>query len=75
MSRVTVPLFVLGNSADHLVPASHQRRAYEAAAHNESRELHWVKGATHYYTGQGQIERMAEAVTTSITWLQKHGLL
>jgi fermentation-respiration switch protein FrsA (DUF1100 family) len=75
MSRVTVPLFVLGNTADHLVPASHQRRAYDAAAHNPSRTMHWVKGATHYYTGPGQLELMAEAVNVATSWLNEHGLL
>ena len=75
MPRITVPLFVLGNSADHLVPPSHQRRAFEAAAHNSTREIHWVEGATHYYTGPGQFALMAEAVEVVIGFLRKHGLL
>jgi hypothetical protein len=71
---LVVPLFVLGNSADQLVPASHQRDVFEAYSSKE-KDIYWVRGATHYYTGPGQLLKLAEATEECLKWLSKIGLL
>ena len=59
-SRVTVPVLVIGNSADDACTPSHTSRLYEAVGH-ERKQLHVVQGATHYYTGPKGREHLAEA--------------
>jgi pimeloyl-ACP methyl ester carboxylesterase len=59
-SRISVPVLVIGNSADDACTPSHTQRLYDAVTH-EQKHLHVVKGATHYYTGAKGAEHMAEA--------------
>ena len=59
-SRISVPVLVVGNSADDACTPSHTQRLYDAVTH-ERKHLHVVKGATHYYTGAHGAEHMAEA--------------
>jgi pimeloyl-ACP methyl ester carboxylesterase len=58
--RISVPVLVVGNSADDACTPSHTQRLYDAVTH-ERKHLHVVKGATHYYTGAHGAEHMAEA--------------
>ena len=58
--RISVPLFVVENSADDAAPASHPKLVYDAAPQTD-REFHLIKGATHYYKGQPEL--LAEAVS------------
>jgi pimeloyl-ACP methyl ester carboxylesterase len=91
LQRVTVPVFVLGNQADHLVAPTHTDSTFAAAlarparaaagdgagaaAAQPSSELYWVQGASHYYSGPGQKAKLAEAVRASVAWLRRHSLL
>ena len=59
-SRISVPVLVIGNSADDACTPSHTQRLYDAVTH-EQKQMHVVKGATHYYTGVKGAEHMAEA--------------
>ncbi|MEQ8483187.1 MAG: hypothetical protein RIB46_02375 [Pseudomonadales bacterium] len=58
--RISVPVLVVGNTADDACTPNHTTRLYEAVAHDRKR-LHMVKGATHYYTGPDGRAHLAEA--------------
>lgn len=60
---VSVPVLVVGNTADDACTPSQTNRLFEAIPHDNKR-LHEVVGATHYYTGQKGRDQLAEAVAT-----------
>lgn len=70
---ITVPVLVIGNSADDACTPSHTHRLFEAVGHDD-KELHEIAGATHYYAGPDQGPRLAEAVGIVTEWLARHGL-
>ncbi|MEO3782272.1 alpha/beta hydrolase [Actinocorallia sp. B10E7] len=70
---VSVPVLVIGNSADDACTPSHTNRIYEAFTH-EDKEIHEIKGATHYYAGPDQRPHLQEAVGLITGWLDRHGL-
>ena len=59
-SKITVPVLVVGNSADDACTPSHTERLFDAVNHDRKR-LHIVKGATHYYAGSNGAEHLAQA--------------
>ena len=59
-SRVSVPVLVIGNTADDACTPSHTSRLFEAVAHDR-KQLHMVEGATHYYTGPNGRAHLKEA--------------
>ncbi len=70
---VSVPMLVLGNSADDACTPSHTQRLFDAVPHDRKR-LHIVQGATHYYTGPDGRAHQAEAVQTVGDFLGEWGL-
>jgi len=68
--RISVPVLVVGNSADDACTPSHTQRLYECVA-QVPRELHVVAGATHYYAYQPQ--HLATATGIVAGWLQRMG--
>jgi alpha-beta hydrolase superfamily lysophospholipase len=70
---ITVPVLVIGNSADDACTPSHTRRLFAAVGHTD-KELHEIKGATHYYAGPDQRPQLQEAVATVTDWLHRHAL-
>jgi len=72
LAKITVPVMVVANEADHLVPLSHPEAMYKAVKHDR-KKFHLVKGATHYYFGQNDL--MASAVKEVMIWLCDQGLL
>ncbi len=68
--NISIPAIVIGNTADNACTPSHTHRLYESIPH-EDKELHEIKGATHYYMGQA--DKLAEAVELCTAWLTKHG--
>ncbi|WP_417587336.1 alpha/beta hydrolase [Pararhodobacter oceanensis] len=70
-AKISVPLMVIENSADDGAPASHSRMVFEAAAQTR-REMHVIKGATHYY--KGQPEKLQECLDLISGWLAQTGL-
>ena len=60
-AAVTVPVLVIGNTADDACTPSHTNRLFESVGHDRKR-LHLVEGATHYYTGPDGKEHLGEAV-------------
>ena len=71
-ARISVPVAVIENSADDAAPSSHAREIYAATA-SKDKEMHVVKGATHYY--QNQPEHLAQAVVLVTDWLRRKKLL
>jgi alpha-beta hydrolase superfamily lysophospholipase len=70
---IDVPSLVVGNSADDACTPSHTQRIYDALG-TADKQLHIVKGATHYYAGPAQRPYLQEAVGTIGTWLSERGL-
>ena len=70
-ARMSVPFLSIENSADDAAPASHTRLIHESAA-SKDKEMHVIKGATHYYLGQPEL--LAQAVDTVTDWLGRKGL-
>ena len=58
--RISVPVLVIGNTADDACTPSHTSRLFEAVGHDR-KQLHMVKGATHYYTGPDGAAHLREA--------------
>ncbi len=59
-SKISVPVLVVGNTADDACTPSHTTRLYESVSHDR-KALHLVKGATHYYSGPDGAAHLAEA--------------
>ncbi len=72
-SGVTVPVLVVGNSADDACTPSHTQRLFDAVTHDR-KQLHIVQGATHYYTGPDGRAHQAEAVSVIADFLGELGL-
>jgi len=60
-AQISVPVLVVGNSADDACTPSHTARLFDAIDHG-NKQLHIVQGATHYYTGPDGRAHQAEAV-------------
>ena len=59
-SRITVPVLVVGNTADDACTPSHTTRLFESVGHDR-KKIHMVQGATHYYTGPDGRKHLKEA--------------
>ena len=70
-ANVSVPVLVVGNTADDACTPSHTHRLYDAVGHDR-RQLHQVEGATHYYTGPQGREHMAEAIGVVTGFIDRH---
>ncbi len=60
-AQISVPVLVVGNSADDACTPSHTERLHASVVHDR-KQLHVVRGATHYYNGPDGREHMAEAI-------------
>ena len=67
---IAVPALVIGNLADDACTPSHTRRLFEAIGHPD-KEMHEIHGATHYYAGPDQRDKLREAVTVVSDWLEQ----
>lgn len=70
-ARVTVPMLVIGNTADDGITPEHTHGLYNAISHN-NKELIWIQDANHYYFGQP--EKATETAQTCAKWLEKKNL-
>jgi dienelactone hydrolase len=70
-ARVSVPLLAIENTADDAVPQPHTALIH-AAARSADKTLLAIKGATHYYVGQPELQQ--QAVDTCLGWLRARGL-
>ena len=68
---IAVPALVIGNLADDACTPSHTRRLFEAIGHPD-KEIHEIHGATHYYAGPDQRDKLREAVMVVSDWLERH---
>jgi pimeloyl-ACP methyl ester carboxylesterase len=64
--RITVPVLVIGNSADDACTPSHTERLFACVSQVQPAR-HIVSGATHYYAGQP--DKLAEATLVIKDWL------
>lgn len=71
--NISIPALVVSNGADNVCLPSMATATYDAIAHDD-KALHVVEGATHYYIGDDQRPKLAEAVEVCTTWLADHGL-
>lgn len=71
-ARITVPVLVVGNTADDACTPSHTSRLYDSVPNAASRERHDVQGATHYYAFQPDHLKTAASIVTD--WLGRQGL-
>ncbi|GAB2826161.1 alpha/beta fold hydrolase [Actinocorallia aurea] len=69
---VTVPVLVIGNSADDACTPSHTRRLFDGFTQAD-KTFHEVPGATHYYLGPDQRPQLREAVSVIGRWLSERG--
>ena len=67
-ARISVPVLVVGNTADDGCTPSHTNRIFEAVA-SKDKSLQFVQGATHYYFGQP--DKLQNAVETVDAWLRE----
>lgn len=72
-ANIEVPVLVLYNSADNVCYPSLAISMYDAVSHDD-KQLHCVTGANHYYLGDGQGPKLAEAVQVCDRWLHAHGV-
>src|ERR1700743_472500 len=68
---IAVPALVIGNLADDACTPSHTRRLFDAIGHPD-KEMHEIHGATHYYAGPDQRDKLREAVSVVSDWLERH---
>lgn len=69
-ARVSVPMLVVGNTADDAITPEHTKRFYEAISH-ENKELLWIQKANHYYFGQP--DKAVETAESCAGWLNRNG--
>jgi alpha-beta hydrolase superfamily lysophospholipase len=70
--EITIPTIVIGNTADDGITPSHTNSLFEAIGH-EDKEIHWIKGANHYYFGQP--EKSLESASLCTNWLKNHDFI
>ena len=68
---IAVPALVIGNLADDAGTPSHTRRLFEAIGHPD-KEMRQIHGATHYYAGPDQRDKLRETVNIVTDWLVRH---
>jgi pimeloyl-ACP methyl ester carboxylesterase len=71
LARTGGPQLFVENSADDAAPRSDMTSMYEAST-SQDKTYHSIPGATHYY--QDQPEQLAEAVATTVGWLDGQNL-
>ena len=72
LAHVTKPVLVVGNTADDACTPSHTQALFDGVQH-DNREMHEIKGATHYYLGQPELA--AQSAQLACSWMKKQGLL
>ena len=70
-ATISIPALVIYNSADNICLPQFALDLYDAIGH-EDKELHCIDGATHYYLGDDQRPKLAEAVGIITRWLTDH---
>jgi alpha-beta hydrolase superfamily lysophospholipase len=72
-AAISVPVLIIDNGADEVCFPAHGKALFTAVAHDD-KERHTIAGASHYYIGPGQREKLEEAVELCTTWLARHHL-
>jgi pimeloyl-ACP methyl ester carboxylesterase len=68
---IAIPALVIGNLADDACTPSHTRRLFDAIGHPD-KEMYEIAGATHYYAGPDQRDKLRHAVDIVTDWLIRH---
>ena len=69
LAQVSVPVLVVGNTADDACTPSHTKALFDAVSH-ESKARVDIKGANHYYMGQPELAK--EATQHVMAWLREY---
>jgi pimeloyl-ACP methyl ester carboxylesterase len=69
LRQVSVPVLVVGNTADDACTPSHTKALFDAVSH-ESKARVDIKGANHYYMGQPELAK--EATQHVMAWLREY---
>jgi alpha-beta hydrolase superfamily lysophospholipase len=69
LAQVSVPVLVVGNTADDACTPSHTKALFDAVSH-ESKARVDIKGANHYYMGQPELAK--EATQRVMAWLREY---
>ncbi|MFZ1490730.1 MAG: alpha/beta hydrolase [Ilumatobacteraceae bacterium] len=72
-SNISVPVLVVSNGADDICVPQHSQDVFDAVRHLD-KELVTIAGATHYYTGPDQAQKLAQATDICSDWLRRHAL-
>jgi alpha-beta hydrolase superfamily lysophospholipase len=72
LAQVSVPVLVVGNTADDACTPSHTKALFDAVSH-ESKARVDIKGANHYYMGQPELAK--EATQRVMAWLREYNFL
>ena len=72
LAHVTKPVLVVGNTADDACTPSHTQALFDGVKH-DNKEMHEIKGATHYYLGQPELA--AQSAELVCSWMEKQGLM
>ena len=72
LAHVSVPVLVIGNSADDACTPSHTQALFDGVRH-DNKQMVEIKGATHYYMGQPELA--AKAVAHVRNWMESQTLL
>ena len=69
LRQVSVPVLVVGNTADDACTPSHTKALFDAVSH-ESKARVDIKGANHYYMGRPELAK--EATQHVMAWLREY---
>jgi fermentation-respiration switch protein FrsA (DUF1100 family) len=70
LKRVSVPLLIVQGTADEGIFPPDAQANYDAAG-SKDKELYWVKGGNHFFTGQAELQR--DALQKIADWLSERG--
>jgi pimeloyl-ACP methyl ester carboxylesterase len=71
-ANITIPVLVIENSADHIVPQPHSERFFSACA-SKDKTFFIAKGADHYY--RDDTTSLESVVDETIGWMTSRNLL
>jgi pimeloyl-ACP methyl ester carboxylesterase len=71
LGRITVPLLVIQATADQGVFPADARSLYDAAG-TADKNLQWVDGGLHFFSGQPELQR--DVIDRIVAWLSQRGM-
>jgi fermentation-respiration switch protein FrsA (DUF1100 family) len=72
LPEITSPVLIELGTADPTVLPAMAQQMFDAATSATRRDLHYIKGATHYFEGQSAL--LDEALDVMTAWIRTHVL-